>query len=107
MIENDPDLKEACRNHFIYKADDKHKSLIGCLYRYFMKKAYQKDIVVHNYSDFEGARGMKDKFASSKEENLKSLSAEQILGHIKKIDETLVKVAIHTNLLVKGVLHVD
>jgi len=82
MIENDPDLKEACRNHSVYKADDKHKSLVDYLYHHFMEEAYQKDIVIHNYSDLVEAGGMKDTVASPKEEDLNTLSAEQILGCI-------------------------
>ena len=82
MIEDDPDLKEACRDHSIYKADDKHKSLIAYLYHSFMEEAYRKDIVVHNYSELVESGGMKDKVAAPAEEDLMALSAEQVLGCI-------------------------
>ena len=80
MIEADPDLKEACAEHSIYKNDDKHGSLIHFLYRSFMEDAYQNDIVVHNYGDLVEAGGMKDKVAAPTEEDLKALNAEQVLG---------------------------
>ena len=82
MIEDDPDLKGACKNHSVYKADDKHKSLIDYLYHHFMEEAYQKDIVVHNYSDLVESCGMKGKVATPTEEDLAALSAEQVLGCI-------------------------
>ena len=69
MIEADPDLKEACAEHSVYKGDDKHKSLIGYLYHYFMEEAYQKDIVVQNYSDLVESGGMMDKVAALAEED--------------------------------------
>ena len=82
MIEDDSDLREACRDHSGYKADDKHKSLIDYLYHSFMEEAYRKDIVVHNYSELVESGGMKDKVAAPAEEDLMALSAEQVLGCI-------------------------
>lgn len=47
-----------------------------------MEEAYQKDIVVHNYSDLVEAAGMNDKVAAPTEEDLRGLSSEQLLGCI-------------------------
>lgn len=52
------------------------------LYDYFMKEAYQKGIVVTNYSDLVEEAGMKNKVAEPTEEELNALTAEQILGCI-------------------------
>ena len=82
MIDADPSLKEACAKHSAYAKDEKHASLINYLYDYFMKEAYKKGIVVTNYSDLVEEAGMKDKVAEPTEEELKTLSAEQILGCI-------------------------
>lgn len=82
MIDTDPSLKEACAKHSAYAKDEKHASLINYLYNYFMKEAYKKGIVVTNYSDLVEEAGMKDKVAEPTEEELKTLSAEQILGCI-------------------------
>ena len=82
MIDADPSLKEACAKHSAYAKDEKHASLINYLYNYFMKEAYKKGIVVTNYSDLVEEAGMKDKVAEPTEEELKTLSAEQILGCI-------------------------
>ena len=82
MIDADPSLKEACAKHSAYAKDEKHASLINYLYDYFMKEAYQKGIVVTNYSDLVEEAGMKNKVAEPTEEELKTLSAEQILGCI-------------------------
>lgn len=82
MIEDDPDLIASCRDHSIYRSDAKHGSLIDFLYHYFMEEAYQKDIVVHNYSDLVEAAGMKDKVAAPTAENLRGLSSEELLGCI-------------------------
>ena len=75
-------LKEACAKHSAYAKDEKHASLINYLYNYFMKEAYKKGIVVTNYSDLVEEAGMKDKVAEPTEEELKALTAEQILGCI-------------------------
>ena len=82
MIETDAILKEACAKHSAYAKDEKHASLINYLYNYFMKEAYKKGIVVTNYSDLVEEAGMKDKVAEPTEEELKALTAEQILGCI-------------------------
>lgn len=82
MIDTDPSLKEACSKHSAYAKDEKHASLINYLYNYFMKEAYKKGIVVTNYSDLVEEAGMKDKVAEPTEEELKTLSANQILGCI-------------------------
>ena len=82
MIEDDPDLTAACENHSVYRSDARHGSLIDFLYHYFMKEAYRKDIVVHNYNDLVEAAGMKDKVAAPTEEELKVLSSEELLGCI-------------------------
>ena len=82
MIDTDSSLKEACAKHSAYAKDEKHASLINYLYNYFMKEAYKKGIVVTNYSDLVEEAGMKDKVAEPTEEELKTLSAEQILGCI-------------------------
>ena len=82
MIEDDPDLIAACRDHSIYRLDAKHGSLIDFLYHFFMEEAYQKDIVVHNYSNLVEAAGMNDKVAAPTEEELKVLSSEELLGCI-------------------------
>ena len=82
MIDADPSLKEACAKHSAYAKDEKHASLINYLYDYFMKEAYQKGIVVTNYSDLVEEAGMKNKVAEPTEEELKTLSADQILGCI-------------------------
>lgn len=81
MIKADPSLKEACANH-LYGNDDKHNSLIHYLDRYFMRDAYEKDIVVVNYADLVKSGGMKDKVYEPSGEDLKALSSEQILGCI-------------------------
>ena len=82
MIEDDPELKAACLDHSVYKADDKHHSLIEYLYHYFMQEAYDVDIVVHNYGELVDAAGMKERVAKPAEEVLKALSPEQLLGCI-------------------------
>ena len=82
MIDADPSLKEACAKHSAYAKDEKHASLINYLYQYFMKEAYQKGIVVTNYSDLVEEAGMKNKVAEPTEEELNALTAEQILGCI-------------------------
>ena len=82
MIDADPSLKEACAKHSAYAKDEKHASLINYLYNYFMKEAYKKGIVVTNYSDLVEEAGMKNKVAEPTEEDLKAITAEQILGCI-------------------------
>ena len=82
MIDADPSLKEACAKHSAYAKDEKHASLINYLYNYFMKEAYKKGIVVTNYSDLVEEAGMKDMVAEPTEEDLKAITAEQILGCI-------------------------
>ena len=80
MIEDDPDLVASCRDHSVYRPDVKHRSLIDFLYQYFMEEAYQKDIVVRNYSDLVEAAGMNDKAAAPTVEDLRTLSSEQLLA---------------------------
>ena len=82
MIETDPSLKEACAKHSAYAKDEKHASLINYLYDYFMKEAYKKGIVVTNYNELVEEAGMQNKVAEPTEEDLKALTAEQILGCI-------------------------
>ena len=82
MIDADPSMKEACAKHSAYVKDEKHASLINYLYDYFMKEAYQKGIVVQNYMEVVEEAGMKNKVAEPTEEDLKALTAEQILGCI-------------------------
>ena len=82
MIDTDPSLKEACAKHSAYAKDEKHASLINYLYDYFMKEAYKKGIVVTNYMELVEKAGMKDKVAEPTEVELKTLSADQILGCI-------------------------
>lgn len=82
MIEDDPDLIAACRDHSVYRPDARHGSLIDFLYHFFMEEAYRKDIVVHNYSDLVEAAGMNDKVAAPAEEDLRALSSEELLGCI-------------------------
>ena len=82
MIEDDPELKAACLDHSVYKADDNHHRLIEYLYHYFMQEAYDVDIVVHNYGELVDAAGMKERVAKPVEEVLKALSSEQLLGCI-------------------------
>ncbi len=82
MIDADPSLKEACAKHSAYAKDEKHASLINYLYNYFMKEAYKKGIVVTNYMELVEEAGMQDKVAEPTEEELKTLSADQILGCI-------------------------
>ncbi len=45
-----------------------------------MEEAYQKDIVVHNYSVLVEAAGMNDKVAAPIEEDLRGLSLKELLG---------------------------
>ena len=78
----DPSLKEACAKHSAYAKDEKHASLINYLYQYFMKEAYQKGIVVTNYSELVEEAGMQDKVGAPTEMDLKGLPADQILGCI-------------------------
>ena len=80
MIDTDPSLKEACAKHSAYAKDEKHESLVNYLHRYFMKEAYQKGIVVTNYSELVKEAGMEGKVAEPTEEELNTLSAEQVLG---------------------------
>ena len=47
-----------------------------------MKEAYQKGIVVSNYMELVEEAGMQRKVAEPTEEDLKALSADQILGCI-------------------------
>ena len=82
MIDADPSLKEACAKHSAYAKDEKHASLINYLYQYFMKEAYKNGIVVTNYNELVEEAGMQDKVAEPTEEDLKALTAEQILGCI-------------------------
>ena len=82
MIDTDSSLKEACAKHSAYAKDEKHASLINYLYDYFMKEAYKKGIVVTNYNELVEEAGMQDKVAEPTEKELKTLSADQILGCI-------------------------
>lgn len=82
MIDTDPSLKEACAKHSAYAKDKKHASLINYLYDYFMKEAYRKGIVVQNYMELVEEAGMKNKVDEPTEEELKALTAEQVLGCI-------------------------
>ena len=82
MIDTDSSLKEACAKHSAYAKDEKHASLINYLYDYFMKEAYKKGIVVTNYMELVEEAGMKNKVAEPTEEELKALSADQLLGCI-------------------------
>ena len=82
MIDTDPSLKEACAKHSAYAKDEKHASLINYLYQYFMKEAYKKGIVVTNYNELVEEAGMQDKVAEPTEEDMKALTAEQVLGCI-------------------------
>ena len=82
MIDTDPSLKEACAKHSVYAKDEKHASLINYLYNYFMKEAYKKGIVVQNYMELVEEAGMKNKVDEPTEEELKALTAEQVLGCI-------------------------
>jgi hypothetical protein len=47
-----------------------------------MKEAYKQGIVVQNYREVVEEAGMQDKVAEPTEEELKTLSAEQVLGCI-------------------------
>ena len=47
-----------------------------------MEEAYQKDIVVCNYSDLVEAAGMSDKVAAPTVEDLRTLSSDQLLACI-------------------------
>jgi ribA/ribD-fused uncharacterized protein len=82
MIADDEDLKHACHEHSVYKADVKHGSVIGYLYDHFMKEAYDSGMVVQNYGEVVKKAGMDNKVASPSVEALDRLSAEQVLGCI-------------------------
>ena len=82
MIDEDPDLRQACRKHSAYAPDKDHPSLMRYLESVFMKEAYRSDIVIQNYSEVVEKSGMNAKVAGPSDETLSSLSAEQVLGCI-------------------------
>ena len=81
-IEDDPELKAACREYSVYKKNNKHQELIDHIYESFMKDAYRNDMVVHNYGNLVEAAGMDKKVHAPEEQNLRALTAEQVLGCI-------------------------
>ena len=83
MIDNDEELKRACREYSAYApADGTHSSVTLYLYREFMQEAYDSNIVIHNYSEITDECGTKEEIARPTQMFLESLSAEQILACI-------------------------
>lgn len=82
MIEDDPELKKACKDHSVYQADEKHQSLIDFLYDQFMKEAYEKGMVVQNYRELVESGKMQNKVGAPNLKDLMKLTDEQVLGCI-------------------------
>ena len=82
MIEEDEDLKIACKNHSAYTKDKNHPALISYLYDEFMHGAYQSDMVVTNYGELVKECGCEEWVAYPTDERLELLDASHILGCI-------------------------
>ena len=73
---------------------------------------YRKEQLTHSFHQQEAiVRGQIDSATEDKIKRMRVAQLENITkkynAHTKKVDETLAKVDIHTNLLVRGILHVD
>jgi len=82
LIDQDEELKEACKNHSVYKNDDQHPALIRYLYDHFMHEAYDADIVIRNYRDLVEENNSIDWVAEPTEEQLKELDQKHVLACI-------------------------
>ncbi len=82
MIENDEDLKNACKHHSAYSKDINHPALIAYLYNEFMHEAYKSDIVVGNYSHLVEECMGETWVAKPTDEKLNPLDAAHVLGCI-------------------------
>lgn len=82
MIEDDPELKEACSKYSAYSTPEKHQSLSNYLYRVFMKDAYLADMVIQDYREVVEAVLTSEQVSNPTEEMINPLTANQILGCI-------------------------
>ena len=82
MIEDDPELKNACSEYSAYAPTHRKKGLIDYLYKYFMIEAYDIDMVIRHYYDVVESAGMKEKVSEPTDKVLSALSSDQILGCI-------------------------
>lgn len=82
MIEEDEDLKSACKNHSVYTKDKDHPALISYLYDEFMHGAYQSDIVVTNYGELVEECKCEKWVGNPTDEKLELLDASHVLGCI-------------------------
>lgn len=82
MINDDEDLKQACREYSAYAPVEKHRSLIAYLKYHFGEDAYSSDIVIHNYGDLVNDNGIIEWVASPTKELLTGLDSEHILACI-------------------------
>ena len=82
MIEDDPELKEACAAYSAYEVPKKHNSLFDFIYDSLMKDAYASGVVVTDYMELLESAGIKGYVGDVPDEKFQSLSAEQILGCI-------------------------
>ncbi len=82
MIEDDPELKEACSKYSAYSTPEKHQSLSNYLYRVFMKEAYLADMVIQDYREVVEAVLTSEQVSNPTEEIINHLTANQVLGCI-------------------------
>jgi hypothetical protein len=82
MIEDDPELKEACSNYSAFSEPEKHKSLTNYLYGEFMREAYSADMVINDYSETVSAVLTDEQVSNPTEDMIKDLTSKQILGCI-------------------------
>lgn len=82
MIDNDPDLKQSCRDYSVYSRPERHESLIRYLYDCFMKEAYSAGIVIKNYMDIMESSGTEKKDELPSAEELDKMSPLQVLAYI-------------------------
>ncbi len=82
LIENDEDLKQACKNHSAYKADTEHPALTSFLYKEFMHEAYDSGVVIPNYRELTDENGIERWVAGPTEAKLCELDADHVLACI-------------------------
>ena len=82
MIQDDEDLKNACKNHSAYTMDKDHPALIAYLHDEFLHGAYKSDIVVPNYGELVEECGCEEWVANPTDAKLDSLDASHVLGCI-------------------------
>lgn len=81
-IEDDPELKAACAKYSAYERPPKYEDIMRCLSSDFIHEAYDAGMVIKDYREIVKA-GSLDKFVNSpKPEDLKNLTALQLLACI-------------------------